>query len=110
MCGICGELRLDSRQPDLGLLNNMLAQIARRGPDHSGSYSDGPLALGHRRLSVIDLSERANQPMVDPELGLAMVFNGAIYNYPELRKELQGKGYQFFSSGDSEVILKAFHA
>ncbi len=110
MCGICGELRLDNSQPDLGLLNNMLAQIARRGPDHSGSYSDGPLALGHRRLSVIDLSERANQPMVDPELGLVMVFNGAIYNYPELRRELQGRGYQFFSSGDSEVILKAFHA
>jgi len=110
MCGICGELRLDGNQPDLGLLNNMLDKIARRGPDHSGSYSDGPLALGHRRLSIIDLSERANQPMIDPDLGLAMVFNGAIYNYPELRRELQGKGYQFFSSGDSEVIIKAFHA
>ncbi|MCF6229667.1 MAG: N-acetylglutaminylglutamine amidotransferase [Gammaproteobacteria bacterium] len=110
MCGICGELRLDGTSPELGLLNKMLAAIARRGPDHSGSYSDGPLALGHRRLSVIDLSEHANQPMVDPQLSLAMVFNGAIYNYPELRKELQGKGYQFFSSGDSEVILKAFHA
>lgn len=110
MCGICGELRLDGQQPDLGLLNKMLDKIARRGPDHSGSYSDGPLALGHRRLSVIDLSERANQPMIDPDLGLAMVFNGAIYNYPELRRELQDKGYQFFSSGDSEVIIKAFHA
>ncbi len=110
MCGICGELRLDGTPPELGLLNKMLAAIARRGPDHSGSYSDGPLALGHRRLSVIDLSEQANQPMVDPQLSLAMVFNGAIYNYPELRKELQGKGYQFFSRGDSEVIIKAFHA
>lgn len=110
MCGICGELRLDDKQPNLGLIAQMLDKIARRGPDHSGSYSDGPLALGHRRLSVIDLSERANQPMVDPDLGLAMVFNGAIYNYPELRNELQAKGYQFFSSGDSEVIIKAFHA
>ena len=110
MCGICGELRLDDNQPDLGLVARMLDKIARRGPDHSGSYSDGPLALGHRRLSVIDLSERANQPMIDPDLGLAMVFNGAIYNYPELRRELQAKGYQFFSTGDSEVIIKAFHA
>jgi len=110
MCGICGELRLDGAQPDLGLIGRMLDKIARRGPDHSGSYSDGPLALGHRRLSIIDLSERANQPMVDPDLGLVLVFNGTIYNYPQLRKQLQQKGYQFFSSGDSEVILKAYHA
>lgn len=110
MCGICGELRLDGHQPDLGLLNRMMDKIARRGPDHSGSYSDGPLMLGHRRLSIIDLSERANQPMVDADLGLVLVFNGTIYNYPELRKELQAKGYQFFSRGDSEVIIKAYHA
>ncbi|MEW5756353.1 MAG: N-acetylglutaminylglutamine amidotransferase [Pseudomonadota bacterium] len=110
MCGICGELRLDDRAPDLGLIDRMMTRIARRGPNHAGSYSDGPLAFGHRRLSIIDLSEKANQPMLDPDLGLSLVFNGTIYNYPELRQELKALGYRFFSSGDTEVILKAYHA
>ncbi|MEA3411241.1 MAG: N-acetylglutaminylglutamine amidotransferase [Pseudomonadota bacterium] len=109
MCGICGELRFDDSAPDGAAIGRMLARLARRGPDHEGSYSDGPLAFGHRRLSVIDLSAHANQPMVDHELGLALVFNGAIYNYPELRAELMRAGYHFFSTGDTEVILKAYH-
>jgi asparagine synthase (glutamine-hydrolysing) len=110
MCGICGELRLDGASPDLGAIQRMAARLERRGPDHAGSYSDGPLAFGHRRLSIIDLSERASQPMVDQELGLTLVFNGTIYNYPDLRRQLREKGYHFFSDGDSEVILKAWHA
>ncbi|ROR35030.1 N-acetylglutaminylglutamine amidotransferase [Inmirania thermothiophila] len=110
MCGICGELRLDGARPDLAALGRMLGELRRRGPDHEGAYEDGPLALGHRRLAIIDLSERAHQPMVDPELGLALVFNGTIYNYPELRRELTRLGYRFFSHGDTEVILKAYHA
>ena len=109
MCGICGELRLDGRDADLGTIAAMLPHLERRGPDHGGSHGDGPLALGHRRLAIIDLSERANQPMVDPELGLVLVFNGAIYNYRELRAELRALGYRFFTDGDSEVILKAYH-
>ncbi len=108
MCGICGEFRFDNRAPDLALTHRMMARLERRGPDHGGSYSDGPVALGHRRLAIIDLSEHANQPLVDQELGLALVFNGTIYNFPALRAELQSKGYHFFSSGDSEVILKAY--
>jgi asparagine synthase (glutamine-hydrolysing) len=75
-----------------------------------GTYSDGPLAFGHRRLSVIDLSADAHQPMVDAALQLALVFNGTIYNYRELRIELLALGYRFFSEGDSEVILKSYHA
>jgi len=110
VCGICGELRLDGRVPDLPTIGRMLDRLARRGPDHEGSYSEGPLAFGHRRLSIIDLSERAHQPMVDAELGLSLVFNGTIYNYKELRSELQGMGYRFFSSGDTEVIIKAYAA
>ena len=86
----------------------MTATLARRGPDAAGEYFSGPLALGHRRLSVIDLSERANQPMVDSETGLVLVFNGTIYNYPELREQLRGLGHRFVSSGDTEVILKAY--
>jgi asparagine synthase (glutamine-hydrolysing) len=110
MCGICGELRLDGLAPELGRTGRMLERLERRGPDHEGSYSDGPVALGHRRLAIIDLSERGNQPMVDTELGLAIVFNGTIYNYPELREELKGMGYRFASDGDTEVILKAYAA
>jgi len=110
MCGICGELRLDGAPADLSAVARMMEQLERRGPDHGGSWSDGALGFGHRRLSVIDLSIRSNQPMVDPDLGLALVFNGAIYNYPELRRELVSRGYRFFSEGDSETILKAWHA
>lgn len=110
MCGICGELRLDSGAPRLDAVRRMIQRLERRGPDHEGSYSDGPLAFGHRRLSVIDLSEHSSQPMVDQELGLALVFNGTIYNFRDLRVELAGLGYHFFSNGDSEVILKAWHA
>jgi len=110
MCGICGELRFDGAAPDMGAISRMSDKLARRGPDHAGIYQDGPLAFGHRRLSIIDLSAHANQPMVDAALQLTLVFNGTIYNYRELRVELQAKGYQFFSEGDSEVILKSYHA
>jgi asparagine synthase (glutamine-hydrolysing) len=108
MCGICGEFRFDGVAPDLALTQRMMAKLERRGPDHAGSYSDGPMAFGHRRLAIIDLSEHANQPLVDQQLGLALVFNGTIYNFPALRSELQNKGYHFFSTGDSEVVLKAY--
>jgi len=108
MCGICGELRFDGRSPDQNTLTRMTDKLARRGPDARGEYMDGPVAFGHRRLAVIDLSERSAQPMVDPALGLALVFNGTIYNYPELREQLRNKGHQFQSEGDTEVILKAY--
>lgn len=110
MCGICGELRFDATAPDMTAISRMSDKLARRGPDHAGIYQDGPLAFGHRRLSIIDLSAHAHQPMVDAMLQLTLVFNGTIYNYRELRCELQAKGYQFFSEGDSEVILKSYHA
>ncbi len=110
MCGLCGELRLDGRAADLGAIRMMKERLEKRGPDHDGCYSDGPLGLGHRRLAIIDLTEHANQPMVDQDLGIVLVFNGTIYNYPSLREELRGMGYHFFSEGDTEVILKAWHA
>ncbi len=108
MCGICGDYHFDGSKPNLNVIDNMLKKLERRGPDNKGLFHEGPIALGHRRLSIIDLSEQSNQPMVDNELQLALVFNGTIYNYPELRKELSHKGYRFFSEGDSEVILKAY--
>ena len=108
MCGICGEYRLDGSLPDLNHIQAMMSKLEKRGPDHAGTFSDGALAFGHRRLSILDLSEKGNQPMIDPELSLALVFNGTIYNHPELRKELSAKGHTFFSTGDTEVILKAY--
>src|SRR5947208_7299370 len=82
--------------------------MSRRGPDGSGIWSRGPVALGHRRLSIIDLSAAGAQPMVDSELGLTVVFNGCIYNYQELREQLVGRGHHFFSTSDTEVVLKAY--
>ncbi|MGN7294294.1 N-acetylglutaminylglutamine amidotransferase [Rhizobium sp. SAFR-030] len=110
MCGICGEIRFDGAQPSPMVQARMMEAIAPRGPDGSGMVIHGSTALSHRRLSIIDLSQKARQPMVDGELGLTIAFNGCIYNYPELRGELEAKGYRFFSHGDTEVILKAWHA
>lgn len=87
----------------------MTESMAARGPDSAGVWSQGRVALGHRRLKIIDLSEAGSQPMVDPELGLAIVWNGCIYNYKQLRRELSEHGYRFFSHSDTEVLLKAYH-
>ena len=110
MCGICGELRFDGSSPDLAIIKRMSEKIARRGPDHEAIFSDGPVAFGHRRLAIIDLTSSADQPMVDKDLRISLVFNGTIYNYKELRAELAEMGYVFFSEGDTEVIIKAYHA
>jgi asparagine synthase (glutamine-hydrolysing) len=110
MCGIAGEIRFDGASASTEAVAAMTERLARRGPDASGLMAHGRVALGHRRLKIIDLTEHAQQPMTDSALGLSIVYNGAIYNYPELREELQAKGYSFFSTGDTEVILKAFHA
>ena len=110
MCGIAGELRFDARETDLSALARMNVRQAPRGPDGQGVFATAGKAFGHRRLKIMDLSDAAQQPMVDPHLGLGIVFNGAIYNHPELRKELKALGYRFFSHGDTEVLLKAYHA
>ena len=110
MCGICGEVRFGSDPADVAAVDRMAASMVRRGPDGAGLVARGRVAFGHRRLKIIDLSEAAQQPMVDAELGLSIAYNGAIYNYAELRQELARKGYRFFSTGDTEVILKAYHA
>ena len=109
MCGIGGELRFDGRAADPGAVRRMLPCLEHRGPDAEGLWHHGPVALGHRRLKIIDLSEAGTQPMVDEELGLSLVFNGCIYNYQELRDELRGHGYTFRSTSDTEVIIKAYH-
>ncbi|MBU2190003.1 MAG: N-acetylglutaminylglutamine amidotransferase [Alphaproteobacteria bacterium] len=110
MCGICGEVTFDGSTPSVLAISRMSDTLAPRGPDDSGIVSYGNAGFGHRRLRIIDLSEKARQPMVDGMLGLTIAFNGCIYNYPELRRELEAAGYSFFSNGDTEVILKAWHA
>ena len=110
MCGFAGEARFDSQDADISAVARMGEMLRPRGPDAAGAFQQGQIALAHRRLRIIDLSEHAQQPMTDPDLGLTLVFNGCIYNYQELRRELAAQGYRFFSHGDTEVVLKAFHA
>jgi asparagine synthase (glutamine-hydrolysing) len=108
MCGICGEIQFGDKSADTSAVQRMTDAMVPRGPDASGLVARDRIALGHRRLRIIDLSDSAQQPMVDPALGLSVAFNGAIYNYRELRSELEQKGHRFFSNGDTEVILKAY--
>jgi asparagine synthase (glutamine-hydrolysing) len=107
VCGFAGELAV-SRRADTDAVERMAATMSDRGPDARGSWSKGNVALAHRRLKVIDLSAAGDQPMADNGLGLTIVFNGCIYNHHELREELRRDGCSFFSTSDTEVILKAY--
>jgi len=109
MCGICGEIRFDNLEINRQTAKKMINAVARRGPDNEGLYFNKHVFLGHRRLSVIDITERSNQPMTDYSLKMTIIFNGVIYNYKELRSRLEKEGYGFFSDGDTEVILKSYH-
>jgi asparagine synthase (glutamine-hydrolysing) len=108
MCGFAGELAA-GRPADPEAVERMAATMSDRGPDGSGSWSKDGVALAHRRLKIIDLTSAGDQPMTDRELGLTIVFNGCIYNHRELRAQLEPDGYRFFSSSDTEVILKAYN-
>jgi asparagine synthase (glutamine-hydrolysing) len=110
MCGICGEIRFDGQPASAARVERMTQVMEARGPDDVGFVGRGRVAFGHRRLKIIDLSDAAAQPFTDAQLGLTIAFNGCIYNYEALREELSGMGYQFASHGDTEVILKAWHA
>ncbi|MFF5426709.1 MULTISPECIES: N-acetylglutaminylglutamine amidotransferase [unclassified Streptomyces] len=108
MCGLSGEIRFDGGRPDLAAVERMTDRLAARGPDGRGLWHRGAVAFGHRRLKIIDLSERAAQPLTDEEAGLTCVFNGCIYNYQQLRDELRGLGHRFETTSDTEVVLKAY--
>lgn len=107
MCGIAGEVCFTGNA-DVAAVERMAAVLAPRGPEGCGTYAQDGVALAHRRLKIIDLAASGGQPMVDPQLGLAIVFNGCIYNYRELRADLEREGYRFFSHSDTEVLLKAY--
>ena len=104
MCGICGEIYWDGRLASATVLESMLATLQNRGPDDGGTWLQENVGLGHRRLSILDLSAAGHQPMLDKELSL--VFNGCIYNYQSLKTQLIKLGHSFISKSDTEVILK----
>lgn len=108
MCGVCGEITFNGAGASAAAIEAMADAMAPRGPDGRGVAVFGRVGFGHRRLKIIDLSDAAAQPFVDTALGLAIAFNGCIYNYPALRDELIGLGHRFASHGDTEVILKAW--
>ena len=106
MCGFIGQyLPGGASATHIRLAN---ARIAHRGPDDEGYYTDGPVGFGFRRLSIIDLTAAGHQPMVSEDTALALVFNGEIYNFIELRDELRQLGFSFRSRSDTEVILAAY--
>ncbi|MCH7885882.1 MAG: asparagine synthase (glutamine-hydrolyzing) [Planctomycetes bacterium] len=108
MCGICGICLDDPRaRVDSAVLDAMSSSLAHRGPDGNGTFLDGPVGLGHRRLSIIDLS-RGEQPMYNEDRTIALIFNGEIYNYIELRKSLIERGHRFCSDADTEVLVHLY--
>jgi len=108
MCGIAGKLYFDPARPVRpAVIDAMTDHLVHRGPDARGVYIDGATGLGHRRLSIIDLSESANQPMTGPS-GAVLTFNGEIYNFEALRSDLQAKGRAFRTSSDTEVLLALY--
>jgi len=109
MCGIAGIFHPDVPKPvDPARVKAMADVLAHRGPDGSGIWTAPGIGLGHRRLAIIDLSEAAAQPMLSPDGRLAISYNGEIYNFREIRAELQAKGHRFATGSDTEVILAAW--
>lgn len=107
MCGICGIYNFDNRPVDKNLLKKMNHTLIHRGPDDDGYYFNDCIGLGHRRLSIIDL-DTGRQPMGNQDGSIRVVFNGEIYNFFDLRKQLQSKGHEFITQSDTETIVYAY--
>ena len=108
MCGIAGIFNLNGEPISCVTLRKMTDAIAHRGPDGEGFYTDSFIGLGHRRLAIIDLSPAGHQPMITPNKDHIIVYNGEVYNFQEIRAELEACGHHFHSKTDSEVVLKAY--
>ena len=114
MCGICGKISFNGESISPELIRSMCAAIARRGPDDMGIFlseangSGVQAGLGHQRLSIIDLSPAAHQPMSNEDGTIWLTYNGEIYNYKDLRRELEGKGHRFRSDSDTEVVIHLY--
>src|SRR5205085_2749475 len=107
MCGLVGVVNRDGAEVAPDLVGRMSDMLAHRGADGAGQYCDGPVGLGHRRLAIIDLSAAGHQPMVSPDGGRVLAYNGEVFNFRELRAELEVKGHEFRSHTDTEVVLHA---
>jgi asparagine synthase (glutamine-hydrolysing) len=108
MCGIAGVLNHDGTSPSAELVGRMVQAIAHRGPDDCGQHIDGPVGLGNRRLAIIDPTPDGHQPMLAADGVVAITYNGEVYNFPELRGELERLGHRFVSQTDTEVVLHAY--
>ena len=108
MCGLAGMVGADASPT--GPLPRMLQALARRGPDSEGIHSWDGATLGHRRLAIFDLSSAGAQPMLSADGEIGVVFNGAIYNFRELRRELASAGWSFRSETDTEVLVQGYRA
>ena len=108
MCGIVGVCNLHGEPVSSGLIDRLSTFIAHRGPDGEGVYTDGPVGLGHRRLAIIDLSSAGSQPMANETGDVVLDYNGEIYNFQQLRVELESLGHLFHSHTDSEVVVHAY--
>jgi asparagine synthase (glutamine-hydrolysing) len=106
MCGICGEFKFDGKSFNDVKLNNLMSSISNRGRDSKGTFKNTDIFLGHHRLSIIDTSDKSNQPMVIENY--VIVFNGIIYNYKDIRQKLIAKGHIFKSTGDTEVVIRSY--
>jgi asparagine synthase (glutamine-hydrolysing) len=107
MCGVSGWLSW-GRRPDPDIVVAMTNRLSHRGPDYGAVADRGAIVLGHRRLSIIDLTDAARQPMSDHTGDIWIVFNGEIYNFPELRSALEQRGHRFRTRSDTEVILESY--
>src|SRR5438552_2019172 len=105
MCGIAGILHLNGEPVALEQIAEMSASLAHRGPDDMGTFQDGGVGLAHRRLAIIDLSPAGHQPMGNEDGSFQIVYSGELYNYRELRPELERAGHSFRSQSDTEVII-----
>src|SRR5262245_34484373 len=110
MCGLVGMMTFRGEKVNPSTIDRMANALRHRGPDDAGNFVQGPVGLGFRRLSILDLSPSGHQPMMSQDGRYVLVYNGEIYNYVELRQELAQLGYTFRSSGDTEVLLCAYAA
>lgn len=109
MCGIAGRFNFRTGRPvDADVVTGMCDLIAHRGPDESGVFVEGAIGLGHRRLSIIDLTATGRQPMSTADRSVTITFNGEIYNFPDLRRDLEARGYRFRGRSDTEALLAAY--
>ena len=108
MCGLTGVFDTTGAPVSMTSLRRMTDCVAHRGPDGEGHFAFGPVGLGHRRLSIIDLSEAGHEPMANEDGSIVVIFNGEIYNFKALRAELEALGHEFHSQTDTEVLVHGY--